>query len=236
MLYLAGQYSGGKIKAMFDERGARIEGGWSVYPCVGAWASTVRLARGISSTYSRTKRKRDQLLQQASATYSANRVCVLRRPLPLRNLVDVLQLVSSRSLTLSLKGDVDGSIEALERLAPEAFNGKGAGEHHPQSCRSNLRAQTYFLRLLLAHTSSVSRFVLLPLLESLLKTEEIQIKLILCYLQGDRRNAMTQWRVFLSAKIEENIVGTAEIRETFKISKIGTIAGCFVTDGMILPV
>jgi translation initiation factor IF-2 len=37
----------------------------------------------------------------------------------------------------------------------------------------------------------------------------------------------------LSAKIEENIVGTAEIRETFKISKVGTIAGCFVTDGKI---
>ena len=37
----------------------------------------------------------------------------------------------------------------------------------------------------------------------------------------------------LSAKIEESIVGTAEIRETFKISKIGTIAGCFVIDGKI---
>jgi translation initiation factor IF-2 len=37
----------------------------------------------------------------------------------------------------------------------------------------------------------------------------------------------------LSAKIEEKIIGSAEIRETFKISKVGTIAGCFVTDGEI---
>ena len=37
----------------------------------------------------------------------------------------------------------------------------------------------------------------------------------------------------LSAKIEEKIVGTAEIRETFKISKIGTIAGCMVHEGKI---
>ena len=37
----------------------------------------------------------------------------------------------------------------------------------------------------------------------------------------------------LSAKIEENVVGSAEIRETFKISKVGTIAGCFVIDGNI---
>jgi translation initiation factor IF-2 len=37
----------------------------------------------------------------------------------------------------------------------------------------------------------------------------------------------------LSAKIEEKVVGTAEIRETFKITKVGTIAGCFVQDGKI---
>ena len=37
----------------------------------------------------------------------------------------------------------------------------------------------------------------------------------------------------LSARIEEKIVGSAEIRETFKISKVGTIAGCFVTEGTI---
>ena len=37
----------------------------------------------------------------------------------------------------------------------------------------------------------------------------------------------------LSARIEEKVVGTAEIRETFKISKVGTIAGCFILDGKI---
>ena len=37
----------------------------------------------------------------------------------------------------------------------------------------------------------------------------------------------------LSPDIEENIIGTAEIREVFNISKVGTIAGCFVTDGLI---
>ena len=37
----------------------------------------------------------------------------------------------------------------------------------------------------------------------------------------------------LSVRIEEKVVGAAEIRETFKISKVGTIAGCFVTEGLI---
>jgi translation initiation factor IF-2 len=38
----------------------------------------------------------------------------------------------------------------------------------------------------------------------------------------------------LAPEFKEEILGTAEIRETFKISKIGTIAGCFVTEGKIL--
>ena len=37
----------------------------------------------------------------------------------------------------------------------------------------------------------------------------------------------------LSAKIEEKVTGTCEVRETFKISKVGTIAGCFVLDGKL---
>ena len=63
--------------------------------------------------------------------------------------------------------------------------------------------------------------------------EEIQIKLYSIIYQAieEMRDAMEG---LLSAKIEEKILGSAEIRETFKISKVGTIAGCFVTDGKIL--
>ncbi|MGB1943594.1 MAG: hypothetical protein ACPHSC_06860, partial [Flavobacteriales bacterium] len=67
----------------------------------------------------------------------------------------------------------------------------------------------------------------------LAEQEEIQIKLysIIYKAIEEMRDAMEG---LLSAKIEENIVGSAEIRETFKISKVGTIAGCFVTEGKIL--
>ena len=41
------------------------------------------------------------------------------------------------------------------------------------------------------------------------------------------------WKACLSPELKEEITGTAEIRETFKISKIGTIAGCMVTNGKI---
>jgi len=62
--------------------------------------------------------------------------------------------------------------------------------------------------------------------------EEVQIKLYSVIYKAieEMRDAMEG---LLSAKIEENIVGSAEIRETFKISKIGTIAGCIVNEGKI---
>ena len=67
----------------------------------------------------------------------------------------------------------------------------------------------------------------------LAEEEEVQIKLYSVIYKAieEIREAMEG---LLSAKIEEEIIGSAEIRETFKISKIGTIAGCIVNDGKIL--
>jgi translation initiation factor IF-2 len=64
------------------------------------------------------------------------------------------------------------------------------------------------------------------------ETEEIQIKLYSVIYKAieEVKEAMEG---LLTAKIEEQITGTAEIRETFKITKVGTIAGCMVTDGKI---
>jgi translation initiation factor IF-2 len=66
----------------------------------------------------------------------------------------------------------------------------------------------------------------------LAETEEIQIRLYSVIYQAidEMREAMEG---MLATRIEERVVGTAEIRETFKISKVGTIAGCFVLDGKI---
>ena len=66
----------------------------------------------------------------------------------------------------------------------------------------------------------------------LAENEEIQIKLysIIYKAIEEVKEAMEG---MLSARIEEQITGTAEIREVFKISKVGTIAGCYVLDGSI---
>ncbi|RLD25573.1 MAG: translation initiation factor IF-2, partial [Bacteroidetes bacterium] len=64
------------------------------------------------------------------------------------------------------------------------------------------------------------------------ETEEIQIKLysVIYSAIEDIKDAMEG---MLSAKIEEEITGSAEVRDTFKVSKSGTVAGCFVLDGKL---
>ena len=66
----------------------------------------------------------------------------------------------------------------------------------------------------------------------LAENDEIQIRLYSVIYKAieEMKEAMEG---LLSAIIEERVIGTAEIRETFKISKIGTIAGCMVTNGKI---
>ena len=86
---------------MFDERGARIKDAGPSMPVsvLGFDGGQVPV---ISSTYLKTKKKQDQLLTSVN-NFSVSKVFVLRRPLLLKSLEDVLRLENSRSLTLSLK-------------------------------------------------------------------------------------------------------------------------------------
>jgi translation initiation factor IF-2 len=136
-----------------------------------------------------------------------------------------------KELNLIIKGDVDGSIEALsdslQKLSTEKVQVNIIHKAVGQISDSDV---------LLASASSaiIIGFQVRPSgsARKLAEQEEVQIKLYSIIYQAieEMRDAMEG---LLSAKIEENVVGTAEIRETFKISKVGTIAGCFVTDGKI---
>ena len=66
----------------------------------------------------------------------------------------------------------------------------------------------------------------------LAETEQIDIRLYsIIYKAIEEIKAAMEG--MLSPDIEEKVLGTAEVRETFEITKVGTIAGCYVTDGLI---
>jgi translation initiation factor IF-2 len=136
-----------------------------------------------------------------------------------------------KELNLIVKGDVDGSIEALSdsllNLSTEEIQinivHKGVGAISEAD-----------VNLASASDAIIIGFQVRPSLSArkLAEQEQIDIRLysVIYKAIDEIKSAMEG---MLSPDIEEQITGSAEVRETFNISKIGTIAGCFVLDGTI---
>ena len=225
---LAGQFSG-KIKAMFDERGVRIEEagpstpvsvlGFDGAPSAGDKFNVFedeKEARAIAT-------KRQQLQREQGVR--------TQKTITLEEIGRRIAVGEFKELNLIVKGDVDGSIEALsdslQKLSTEKVQvniiHKAVGQISESDVLLASASNAYIIGFQVRPSSTARK---------LAEKEEIQIRLYSVIYKAieEMRDAMEG---LLSAKIEESIVGTAEIRETFKISKIGTIAGCFVTDGKI---
>ena len=225
---LAGQHSG-RVKAMFNERGARVEEagpatpvsvlGFDGPPNAGDKFNVFedeKDARAIAT-------KRQQLQREQGVR--------TQKTVTLEELGRRIEVGEFKELNLIIKGDVDGSIEALsdslQKLTTEKVQvniiHKAVGQISDSDVLLASASNAIIIGFQVRPSASARK---------LAEQEEIQIKLYSIIYQAieEMRDAMEG---LLSAKIEENVVGTAEIRETFKISKVGTIAGCFVTEGKI---
>lgn len=226
---LAGTHSG-KVKAMFDERGNRMtEAGPSMpvsilgldgAPQAGDRFNVLddeREAKNMAA-------KRGQLLREQSIR--------TQRHITLDEIGRRIALGGFKELNIILKGDVDGSVEALtdslQKLStPEILINiihKGVGAITESD-------------VLLASASDaiIIGFNVRPSLvaRQLADKEEIDIRnySIIYDVINDIKDAMEG---MLSPVMKEEIVGNVEIRELFKVSKVGTIAGCMVISGKIL--
>ncbi|MGB2171313.1 MAG: translation initiation factor IF-2 [Flavobacteriaceae bacterium] len=225
---LAGKHSG-KVKAMFDERGNDIAEappstpisilGLDGAPQAGDNFNVLedeREAKQIAA-------KRTQLLREQNVR--------TQRHITLDEIGRRIALGDFQELNIILKGDVDGSVEALtdslQKLSTEEIQvniiHKGVGAITESD-------------VLLASASDaiVLGFNVRPMgnARAVAEKEEIDIRSysIIYDAINDVKDAMEG---MLSPEMKEEITGTAEIRETYKISKVGTIAGCMVTSGKI---
>jgi translation initiation factor IF-2 len=136
-----------------------------------------------------------------------------------------------QELNLVVKGDVDGSIEAMAdsliKLSTEEIQVNVIHKAVGQITESDIM-------LAAASNAIVIGFQVRPSMTArrLAEKEEIDIRLysIIYDAIEEIKSAMEG---MLSPEIKEQILGTAEIRETFKITKVGTIAGCMVKEGKI---
>ncbi|XLS29792.1 translation initiation factor IF-2 [Flavobacteriaceae bacterium M23B6Z8] len=225
---LAGKNSG-KVKAMFDERGKSIESAGPSTPISILGLDGAPQAGDNFHVFEDEKEakqiaaKRTQLQREQSVR--------TQRHITLDEIGRRIALGDFKELNIILKGDVDGSVEALT----DSFQKLSTPEIQINIIHKAVGAITESDVLLASASDAIIiGFNVRPMgnARAIADKEEIDIRTysIIYDAINDLKDAMEG---MLSPVMKEEITGTAEIRETFKISKIGTIAGCMVTDGKI---
>ena len=219
----------GKIKAMHDESGRTVETAGPSRPVSVLGMNGAASAGDIFNVLEDEK----EMKQIASKRQQLQREQGLRttKHITLDEIGRRIALGDFQELNVIVKGDVDGSIEALSdsllKLSQESIQINIIHKAVGQITESDI---------LLASASDaiVIGFQVRPSAgaRKIAEKEEIDIRLysIIYKAIEEIKEAMEG---MLSPEFKEQIVGTAEIRETFKITKFGTIAGCYVTDGRI---
>ena len=219
----------GRVKAMFNERNQKVEHagpsepvlilGLDGAPTAGETFNvmeTEQEARSIASKREQLKREQD------------NRT---KKGLTLDELARRRALGNFQELNVIIKGDVDGSIEALSdsliRLSTEEIQvnviHKGVGQISESDVVLASASSAIILGFQVRPSQAARR---------LADREGVEIRTysIIYDTIEDIKSAMEG---MLSPEIKENVVANLEVQQTFKITKVGTIAGCMVVEGKI---
>ncbi|MFL1010735.1 translation initiation factor IF-2 [Flavisericum labens] len=226
---LAGQHSG-KVKAMHDERGHDIEAAGPSTP-VSILGLDGAPQAGDKFNVFEDEREAKQIASKRSQLQREQSVRT-QRHITLDEIGRRIALGDFQELNIILKGDVDGSVEALT----DSFQKLSTEEIHVNIIHKGVGAITESdVLLATASDAIIIGFNVRPVgnARSIADKEEIDIRTysIIYDAINDLKDAMEG---MLSPELKEEITGTAEIRETFKVSKVGTIAGCMVTNGKIM--
>ena len=219
----------GKVKAMHDERGHIVTTAGPSTPIsiLGLdGASTAGDKFNVFEDEREAKQiatKRIQLLREQSVR--------TQRHITLAEIGRRIALGQFKELNIILKGDVDGSVEALS----SEFAKLSTEEIQINIIHKGVGAITETdVMLASASDAIIIGFNVRPAgnARQLAQKEEIDIRnySIIYDAINDLKDAMEG---MLSPELKEEVTGTAEIREIFKVSKVGSIAGCMVTDGKI---
>ncbi|TAF12045.1 MAG: translation initiation factor IF-2 [Flavobacteriia bacterium] len=219
----------GKIRAMFDERGHQIKEAGPSTPVSVLGLDGAPTAGDKFNVYEDEREakqiasKRTQLQREQSVR--------TQKHITLAEIGRRIALGQFKELNIILKGDVDGSVEALS----DSFSKLSTEEIQINIIHKGVGAITESDVLLASASDAIIiGFNVRPQgnAKQLAEKEEIDIRnySIIYDAIDDLKDAMEG---MLSPEMKEEITGTAEIREIFKVSKVGTIAGCMVTDGKI---
>jgi translation initiation factor IF-2 len=225
---LAGKHSG-KVKAMQDERGNEVKEAGPSTP-VSILGLDGAPQAGDKFNVFEDEREAKQIASKRTQLQREQSVRT-QRHITLDEIGRRIALGDFQELNIILKGDVDGSVEALT----DSFQKLSTEEIQVNIIHKGVGAITESDVLLASASDAIIvGFNVRPVgnARDIADKEEIDIRTysIIYDAINDLKDAMEG---MLSPEVKEEVTGTAEIRETFKISKVGTIAGCMVTNGKI---
>ena len=227
-IMLSGSYYG-RVKAMFNERGQKVEEadpstpvsvlGLNGAPTAGEVFNVMEDEREAKDLAN----KREQLLRiQGLRT---------QKHITLEEIGRRIAIGNFQELNIIVKGDVDGSIEALS----DSLIKLSTEEIHVNVIHKAVGAISESDVLLAAASNAIIiGFQVRPSANArrLAEKEEIEIRLY-SVIYDAINEVKSGIEGMLAPEEKEEVTATAEVRETFRISKVGTIAGCMVKEGKI---
>ena len=225
---LAGKNSG-KVKALFDERGRNLKTAPPSTP-ISILGLDGAPQAGDNFLVLKDEKEAKQIAAQRTQLQREQNVRT-QRHVTLDEIGRRIALGEFQELNIILKGDVDGSVEALSN----SLENLSTQEIEVKIIHKGVGAITESdIILASASDAIVIGFNVRPMgnARTLSDKEKIDIRTysIIYDAINDVKDAMEG---MLSPELKEEVTGNAEIRETYKISKVGTIAGCMVTTGKI---
>ncbi len=227
-IVLAGTHYG-KIKAMFNERGQRIEKALPAEPAVILGLNGAPTA-GDTFHVMESEQEAREICNKREQLKREQGLRTLKR-VDLNELGRRIALGDFKELNLVVKGDVDGSIEALSdsliKLSTEKIQVNVIHKAVGQISESDVTLAS-------ASDAIIIGFQVRPsaAARKLAEQEGVDIRLysIIYDTIEEIKDAMEG---MLAPTMKEEVTGQAEVRQVYKITKVGTVAGCWVTEGKI---
>jgi translation initiation factor IF-2 len=227
--YVVAGKNHGKVKALLDERGKNLEEAGPSIPATILGLDGAPTAGDKFRVYADESEgkaianKREQLQRELSIR--------TKKHTTLEELGRRIALGEFKELNIILKGDVDGSVEALsdqlQRLSTEEISVNILHSGVGQITESDINLAAASDAIIIGFNVRAGANA-----KDLADREEIEIRTysIIYKAIDEVKEAMEG---MLSPEIQEQVIGNVEIREVFKISKVGTIAGCMVLSGKV---
>jgi len=219
----------GRVRAMMDDAGQRIDKALPAKAVEVTGINDVPMAGDSFMVFEDERKARVTAEERAHRAFQINKG--VGKAVNLEDLFNSIADGELKQLNLIIKGDTHGSIEAL-KASIEKIDVEGAKIDVVRSSVGTITETD--VTLALASSAVIIGFNIRPTaaVREIASEKNVDIRLynIIYKVLEELELAL---KGMLDPVFEEVITGQAEIRELFKISKVGTIAGCFVTDGTI---